>query len=494
MDRGVSRRVFLGGLLSGVASGAFANDFGSPTIPKPHPISFKQSQAASLDQIVRSAGLSGDIGFAVADAKTGRILESRNPNAELPPASVSKAITAAYALAVLGPGYRFKTRVITKGSIQGGVLKGDLYLVGGGDPVLNTDDLADMAASVKKRGIRRVQGKFHVVGTALPFVYSIDRDQAAHHGYNATISGMNVNFNRVHFEWKRAGQSYTTIMGAPAERFKPAVSVSRMEIVDRKRPVYTYNRDQKSERWTVSRTALGGGGARWLPVRNPEIYAGDIFRAVAKELGVYLPRATIRKTVSGGTVIAENRSPSMASLCRGMLKYSTNLTAESLGMMATKTRNGSVNSLRASAREMSDWAKQTYGINADFVDHSGLGDASRISAREMVKAFVKLHHGPLASLMKNIPMRDANYKIVKNHPVNVQAKTGTLNFVSSLGGYLSTPDGTELAFAIFTADMPKRRQARSSGQDRPQGSRGWNRKSRHLQQRLMQRWGAVYGT
>jgi D-alanyl-D-alanine carboxypeptidase/D-alanyl-D-alanine-endopeptidase (penicillin-binding protein 4) len=51
----------------------------------------------------------------------------------LPPASVAKALTSLYALDTLGADHRFQTRVMATGSVIGGVLKGDLILVGGGD-------------------------------------------------------------------------------------------------------------------------------------------------------------------------------------------------------------------------------------------------------------------------------------------------------------------------------------------------------------------------
>ncbi|NSX55912.1 D-alanyl-D-alanine carboxypeptidase/D-alanyl-D-alanine-endopeptidase [Sulfitobacter sp. 1151] len=494
MTSDISRRIFLTGLLSGTATGAFAAPPQISLIPVARPTNLIPAAIGSLDQIIASANLSGDVGFAVADAKTGQMLESRGARKALPPASVTKAITAPYALDVLGAGHRFRTQILANGPIQNGTLKGDLYLVGGGDPVLSTDDLADMAASVKAKGINRINGKFIVIGTALPFVYSIDQGQPDHHGYNATISGLNVNFNRVHFEWKRDGKEYVTIMGAPAQRFKPVVNVAQMQIVDRKLPVYTYRRGNRIERWTVARSALGKGGARWLPVRNPELYAGDVFRAVAIEQGISLPAATVSDKSAKGTLIAENRSPSLGSLCRGMLKYSTNLTAEALGMTSSQMRNGTVDGLSVSASEMTKWAKAKLGVNAKFVDHSGLGDASRMAPQDMVKALARLQSGALPSLLKPIPMRDNDYKVMKNHPVTVRAKTGTLNFVSSLAGYLTAKDGTELVFAIFTADLSKRQKGRSSGDDRPRGARGWNRRSRLMQQQLLQRWGHIYGS
>ena len=236
------------------------------------------------DAIINGAKLSGDVAFAVAKADTGAWLECRNEQIGTPPASVTKAITALYALDALGPDHQFETRLCATGPVENGALQGDLVLVGGGDPTLDTNGMADMAAQLKAAGVRAVTGDFKVFEAALPVLRQIDPEQPDHVGYNPAVSGLALNFNRVHFEWKRASGQYTVTMDARSDKYRPAVVMAAMQVADRSTPVYTYEERSGKDHWTVARGALGGGGARWLPVRKPGLYAGDVFATMDSHL------------------------------------------------------------------------------------------------------------------------------------------------------------------------------------------------------------------
>ncbi len=498
MTRVYSRRMFLGSALSAVAAVAEA---GAPTVSlrpvlRPETLGNRARPVArDAQSLVQAAELGGTVGYAVVDLKSGRELEALNGSRGLPPASVTKAVTAMYALDALGANFRFRTKLIATGPISNGVINGDLILSGGGDPTLDTNALAGMAANLKAAGIRAVTGRFRVFGDALPNASVIDASQPEHVSYNPALSGLNLNFNRVHFQWVRAGNGYTVTMDARSDKYRPEVRVARMQIADRKVPVYTYRNGGDHDQWTVARGALGKSGTRWLPVRHPEIYAAEVFETFARSQGIKLRRGKALKTAPRGTELVTHRSAALSVIIQGMLKHSTNITAELVGMTASVKRQGKVASLAGSAREMTGWAQRELGLTgAKFVDHSGLGDASRITAASLARALARAQsNGVIRPLLKPIPMRSKDGKVDKSHPVKVQAKTGTLLFVSALAGYARAPDGTELAFAFFAANEGKRsRVDRSSGENVP-GSRSWNKRAKRLQQALIERWAATYG-
>jgi len=463
--------------------------------PRPVPRGGRPVVAAPAgDDLVAAAKLGGTVGYVLADAATGAILEEREGGVALPPASVAKAVTSLYAMERLGTGYRFATRVIATGPIEAGTLRGDLVLAGGGDPTLQTDQLGDLVARLAKAGLRAVTGRFLVAEGALPRLDHVAEDQPAHVGYNPAISGVNLNFNRVHFEWKRAGGDWTVAMDARGERFLPTVDIARMQVVNREAPLFTYGRDGAHEDWTVASAALGKGGSRWLPVRQPGLYVGEVFRTLARAQGIALPEGEVVATAPAGTEIGRVDSGALTEVLRDMLRFSTNLTAECVGLSASHAA-----SIGASAGAMTDWARAAFGVSARFADHSGLGGASRITAAEMAHILHRAHAEGrgLKPILRDVGMKDDKGAVIKGHPVRVLAKSGTLNFVSGLAGHIVPPatsanGGREMVFAIFTGDPERRDAVPVAERERPEGVEGWTKRSRRLQGQLISRWAGVY--
>ena len=500
MTHGFTRRAALAALASAFGTAALAEAPLTSLRPKmrpgrsaPLPAQLRPTARTELEALIDRIGPGGDVALALTDLAERREILGRHAETGMPPASVAKALTALYGLETLGPAQRFTTRLVATGTVANGVLDGDLALVGGGDPTLVTDDLAEMAAELAAAGIRSIAGRFLVYGGALPFEDEIDETQLDHLGYNPSVSGLNLNFNRVHFEWARSGADYRLSLDARSARHRPVVSMAEVRLADRSLPVYTYTSFGDVDSWTVARTALGDGGSRWLPVRRPALYCGDVFRTLARAQGVTLPEAARATEEPTGTEIARRDSVPMDEIVREMLKYSTNLTAEVVGLSATKALSGTPADIPSSAATMNAWLADRYGIEAALVDHSGLGDTSRISAGAMVRLLSA--PGVLTTLkpvLKTHELKDPEGRPMTGYPASVAAKTGTLNFVSSLAGYVRTAEGRDLAFAIFCGDLDRRAAAKAAGDEVPDGVHYYNGRAKNLQQQLLQRWGLTY--
>lgn len=498
----LTRRSVLSGLIAGAVAGpAVATAPAHSRFPRARPdgaVGLASPQAtrqarSDLAQVLRAAGVSGDTSLIALDAETGEVIEELSADRRVPPASTAKAVTALYAYHVLGADFRFTTRILsTAARIEAGALRGDLVLQGGGDPNFQTEDLARMADALVAAGLRRVEGAFIVDDSVLPRIDQIDPEQPVSAGYNPAVSGLNLNFNRVHFQWEVVGNRVALSMDGRSDREIPPVSVVSMEAARRDLPVYTHRVTRGREEWTVAASALSSPGSRWLPVRQPALYAGDVLRSLLRARGCVIPAPEIG-TRSASTVLAEHRSPPLTDILRDMLRFSTNITAEGVGLMASARLGGMPRDLRASASRMNEWIASRYGVQGmGLVDHSGLEDASRVTARTMAQYLRAAgREGILPTLLRDHSLRqgdDRNGRV----EVSVQAKTGTLNFVSGLSGYAQRPGARAMVFAVYSVDLRARQALRDDDSESPRGTRSWTRNARALQVSLLERWSALH--
>ena len=116
--------------------------------------------AAALERALAEPGVHRSRTAALAvDVRTGRVVFRANAGLALAPASAEKLTVSFAALRLLGPGYRFRTDVLGEGELVGRVWRGDLFLVGHGDPTLAPGDLEALARDVNAWGVRRVTGR-----------------------------------------------------------------------------------------------------------------------------------------------------------------------------------------------------------------------------------------------------------------------------------------------------------------------------------------------
>ena len=240
----LSRRQILALLLATAAQPSIAETRPPKRVVAPPP--------KDISEILKQFAPSGKHSIVVADALSGQVIEASQEKASIPPASVAKALTTVYALQNLGSNWRFRTRLVASSSrIENGILQGDLTLEGGGDPALDTDGLADLIKQLRARGITGISGKFEIYDGALPYQRLLDRTQQEHVGYNPTISGINLNFNRVFMEWKRDANGYGFGFSAKTKAFKPSVEGVSIRAVNRKEPIYKYAQSGGRDSWTV---------------------------------------------------------------------------------------------------------------------------------------------------------------------------------------------------------------------------------------------------
>ena len=498
--RGIFRTFAAAAIAALLSGGAGAAGISVSPIPVPRPEPGHDrgpKTGANLKQIFKHSGISG---WMVVDLDNGEVVDQYQADTAFAPASVAKLPTTLYALDRLGPEHRFETQVAIAGQVRGETLEGDLILIGGGDPELDTDALLPLVTQSKKRGFRSVAGHFLVDGSAGPQLGAIDAGQPVDAAYNPALSGLNLNFNRGRLKWDARGDARQLRVSAKAVRLDPEVAGVRVALASYPgAPMFSHAFEGRSEVWRMSESGFRGKGARWLPVRQPELYVGEVFRALADTYGIRLDPAHQGASPGNATVIARHQSRELRPMLKSMLRYSTNLTAEMVGLAASRAGGAKPKTLAASAEAMNAWAAGVAGFAPGdpgfrLTNHSGLAADSRISPRRMAEflaAVVKQkptkskRHPRLPGGVTDL-LRDYNV-VAKSIPLDyrhldIVAKTGTMDYVRGLAGYIATPSGRRLAFAIFSNDLDRR----MPGAQRI--NRRWMARARGYERALIRNW------
>ncbi|SDZ73040.1 D-alanyl-D-alanine carboxypeptidase / D-alanyl-D-alanine-endopeptidase (penicillin-binding protein 4) [Rubrimonas cliftonensis] len=446
------------------------------------------AQAATQGPQAASYGLTGAVGYAVIDARTGERLAALEAATPFAPASVAKAPTALYALERLGLDHRFATTARALGPIEGRRILGDLALVGGGDPELDSADLAALARDAAQ-AVARVEGG--LVVRAGPVAPLIDADQPERAAYNPAVAALNLNFNRVRLRWTRDG---AVALLAQSDRHSPETRAVRLETAPKECgcPALAYAADARGEGWRVREGALSGDGALWLPVRAPAAYAADVFRTAAEGAGMVFGAAAAEGAggaAAEGATVARRLSRPLEEIVVDMLDHSTNLTAEVLGIAATREGGETGSGMAASAAAMNRWAAGRLEAPLDaeiaFDNHSGLSARSRVSPRRMAELLAAAYRADPAGFAALLPRHAFDEEAPEGAVAH--AKTGTMDFVRGLAGYVFTPSGRVLAFAYFANDMA-RRDATPEIDGSRIGARTWRNRAVTLESALLADW------
>jgi D-alanyl-D-alanine carboxypeptidase/D-alanyl-D-alanine-endopeptidase (penicillin-binding protein 4) len=453
---------------------------------------FHEAAVASDDAaLLQKSGFKpGEVGFVLVDLDDGRAVAANYADALFIPASVAKLATVYAAETLLGPDFRFETRLYRAGST--------LYLQGGGDPVLTNVELRELAKQAKGQGGGITDFVFDA--TAVPERPEVDRGQPDQAVYNAGYGGLDLDFNRIEVDWTRGGGDKVTFtphaiadgynVKAEGIDFLPATSPSPPGAA------FLYAGEAGVDKWLYAQglvETLEETGATALPVKNPGMFAARTFRTIAQGQGLALPAPRPGAVPADATLVATVQSPPLPEIMKGLLKFSNNMTAELIGAAVSRKLTGAAQPGTGSAAAMADWL----GKRLSYVDwrgfklfnHSGLSTANRASPRQIAAILTAIARDPALAAMPNKTMGD-------DPGANAVAKTGTMDFASGLGGLLTAKSGRRFAFAIFMVDRDRRAKLDATFDSRilapTPGARGWLGRARGLQQALLKSWRARY--
>ncbi|HOW17299.1 MAG TPA: D-alanyl-D-alanine carboxypeptidase, partial [bacterium] len=147
-----------------------------------------------LEKALKNTGIkSKNVGIAVYDIKNKKQIYSFNSDKLFSIASVNKLFITAASLKYLGQDFRFKTIISGNGPDKNGIVKGDIYIKGNGDPLFVSENMWYLVNMLYNIGVRSIEGDIILDNTMFPAknIYEEDGDRA----YNSKVSALSVNFN-----------------------------------------------------------------------------------------------------------------------------------------------------------------------------------------------------------------------------------------------------------------------------------------------------------
>lgn len=491
------------------------------------PPSFAAPDCPCEGDLIAAAGFPAEqVGYLLFDPATGAVVASRNADQPFIPASVQKVPTMLAGLSLLGPDYRFETEVLGSGPLSGGTLKGDLWLKGGGDPFLTTDDVLNFVLSLKDQGVTGVEGGFYYDASSLPVLSEINDRQPVAVSYNPGVSALTVNFNIVEVSWARMpetgeltgfalSRSDTLDVAAESIAFEamPQPLSKRIPfLLDRAAAVAGQSNIETEqavigERWLLSPT-LPKEGEAVLPVKSPALNAAMIFRRLAADQGIALPLPEAgRAPGEGMRLYGQHESVALDRVAQLVLRYSNNLSAELVGLAATRVLGGATDDLARSGQAVAAWLKRQIPW-ADWTgflaaNHSGLSSDSRMTPRQAMAILqyawgVRGEQFDLYALLAPVRWTDDlnEDRGEEETELSVRAKSGTLWYSRALVGYMLTDNGRTLGFALFIGDLAQRDALDASMNvdelAEVPGARAWMKRAKELEKALVTRWAKGY--
>src|SRR4051794_7732603 len=359
------------------------------------------SLSSSLKRQMRGAGPYS--GALVVDAATGKTLFAWKSGVPRVLASNTKLFTAAAALARFGVAGTFTTQVLADSPMNAdGVIPGDLWLRGGGDPAFGT------LAYVRRHYGSSAASVQHLV------------DQLSESGLTAVRGGVHGDES-----------TFDTVRGVHDSGYGTSPWVGPLSAL-------TLNH--------------GYGGSRFQS--NPATFAAGVLRKTLKADGISPGHAAAREPApAGASVIASVQSPPMATLVRLTNKDSDNFFAETLlkdighDASGVGTTSAGVSAVRTFAGSL--------GARVSLIDGSGLDRGDRAAPRDVVRLLIAERSRPeFPALYDSLPIAGVDGTIddrMRSGPAkrNCRAKTGSLIAVSALSGYCTTRSGGEVTFSFL---------------------------------------------
>lgn len=415
----------------------------------------------SIDSVLKNPDLEhAHVGMIVLNLDKDSVVYARNYHKNLVPASNMKIITSAAALTFLTSDFRFKTRLAVAGGIRGNKLHGDVVVVGGGDPSFSLEDLEQFVSTIKSTDIASIEGDIVLVDNyftdeRLPIGWAWHYLDAR---YAAEISALSINRNvvNVRIEATRLGMRAKVNIEPATEYVR---LVNKMITKSGDDSIIIYRRPEENIIYVDGGIGFGRTRNIEVAVKDPTLFFGQYLKERLNESDIRISGKCVRNgslnayTIdSTYNVVDSIMSVPLYEIIRELNTESVNLYAEALLKMmgAYFLKDGS---FRAGVSIMKE-LMQRCGVDTSQVvlyDGSGLSRHNLISPYNMMLVLRYMYHAELFDdFYKLLPSPGEGTLENRFNGLDgfMRAKTGTLDAVSCLSGYLRLHD-TDYCFSLM---------------------------------------------
>nr|WP_295905941.1 D-alanyl-D-alanine carboxypeptidase/D-alanyl-D-alanine-endopeptidase [uncultured Bdellovibrio sp.] len=409
-----------------------------------------------------------DLGMyaTVGEGQDMKVLLDINSKKTMIPASISKVATASAALAHFPPGHKFKTQLLASAESKNGVLKGNLYLKGGGDPSFVSENMWYLVNAFTRNGITRIEGDIIVDDSLFDKVrYDVSRQkERVDRAYDAPTGAMSFNWNSVNIFVRSNGKGNgADVFIDPQNDYIRLVNKAKTVAGSDNKLLADRQDDKKFEGDVIHVGGSIGQGLKevviFKNITQPDLWAGYNLKSFLAQRGVQLT-GSIKNGVTPekADVLAEAESKAIEQVVADMNKFSNNYVAEMLTKNLGAVRKTKGASL-ADGMQVINEHMQSLGVPADqyrLESPSGLTRENKMSPFAMWKVLQHLRNDfqvqpefltslPIAGIDGTLKKRMKNSKAERW----VRAKTGFLTNVVSLAGYAGIEDGNVITFSFI---------------------------------------------
>lgn len=410
-----------------------------------------------------------NVSLCVQNLSTGKTLISCRPQAVVPPASVMKVVTSATALELLGENFRFSTFLETDGILENGVLKGNLYIRGTGDPTLGSAKLGDRsflykwAKALKTAGIREIQGD--VVSDVSFFDGDAINPQWIWEDignyYAPGIYALPYMDNTLNVQLRSAA------VGSVAEVVKTIPYIEGLSFENHIRctsitydGAYIHGVPYSNVRYLVGSVPSNRGifGVRG-DIPNPPLLLAQHLCMRLRETGIVVRGQADYQTESSPasrTVLYTHLSEPLSGIIKEVNQHSNNLYAEQVFRYLGSVLSTPCTIVNSVEVERNCWRNRGIFLNSSFImDGCGLAPQDALSAEILVQILSYMWRGNhRQSFLESLPVAGQSGTLksfLSGTPLEgkVQAKSGTTSRIKSYAGYIYLPNNQTLAFAVI---------------------------------------------